>query len=487
MARRTVLAVDLGAESGRVMAAHFDGRTLALEALQRFPNTTVTVNGTLYWDFLRLWSDVEQGIRQGLRLAPAGIGIDTWGVDFGLLDTQGTLIANPVNYRDSRTDGMMDRAYAKVSREEIFQQTGIQFMPINTIYQLLSLVESNSPLLEIAETFLTAPDLLNYWLTGVKVCEFSNATTTQLFNPTTGSWATELMADLGIPARIFPEVVQPGTRLGSFEGVPVIAPACHDTGSAVAAVPATETDFAYISSGTWSLVGLEMDRPVVTDTALQANVTNEGGVYGTYRLLKNVMGLWILQQCRATWAAAGESYSYEALVAAAEQAPPLQSIFVPNDPAFLAPGDHPAFIREMCRRSGQAVPDGVGALTRAVLESLALAYREVLERVCQVAERQVSIIHIVGGGSQNDLLNQMTADATGLPVVSGPVEATVLGNALVQLIALGEIQDLAEARQLVASMAGMRRWEPAPSSNSGQAGSDDWDAAYETYKQLRNT
>jgi len=472
----TVLAVDLGAESGRVMAVGFDGRSLHLQELHRFPNTTVTLNGTLHWNFLRLWDDIKTGIEKGKALNPASIGVDTWGVDFGLLDNQGNLIGNPVHYRDGRTDNMLSHAFAKVPQADIFTQTGIQFMPINTLYQLLSLVESGSPQLQIAETFLTAPDLLNYWLTGAKVCEFSNATTTQLFNPTTGSWATELMDKLGIPSHIFPDIVLPGTQLGSYEGIPVIAPACHDTGSAVAAVPTSIADFAYISSGTWSLVGLEVDKPILTPEALAANVTNEGGVYSTYRLLKNVMGLWILQQCRATWAAAGEEYSYSELVELAERVEPLTAVFSPNDPIFLHPGDHPQHIRDFCRQTNQPVPEMVGAVVRSVLESLALAYREVVELVTAVANQPVSTLHIVGGGTQNRLLNQLTANATGLPVITGPIEATVIGNALVQLIALGEIGDLQQAREIVAGMAELRRYEPKDTAV--------WNDAYGRYQQL---
>ncbi|MCA9960212.1 MAG: rhamnulokinase, partial [Anaerolineales bacterium] len=412
MATKTVLAVDLGAESGRVMAVHFNGRSLHLEELHRFPNTTVTVNGTLHWDFLRLWADIQAGIEKGKALHPASIGVDTWGVDFGLLDKQGSLIGNPVHYRDGRTDNMMAAAFAKIPQADIFAQTGIQFMSINTLYQMLSLVESGSPQMQIADTFLTAPDLLNYWLTGAKVCEFSNATTTQLFNPAAGGWATEMMDKLGIPSHIFPEIVQPGTRLGAYEGIPVIAPACHDTGSAVAAVPTSGQDFAYISSGTWSLVGLEVNRPILTPEALAANVTNEGGVYGTYRLLKNVMGLWILQQCRATWAAAGHVYSYGELVDLAMQAEPLTAVINPNAATFLHPGDYPERIRDYCRQTKQPLPETPGAVVRVVLESLALAYREVLERVTAVANQSAATLHIVGGGTQNHLLNQMTANAT---------------------------------------------------------------------------
>lgn len=483
MARHAVLAVDLGAESGRVMAVHFDGQQLALEELHRFPNTTVTVNGTLHWDFLRLWGDIRAGIERGGALQPASIGVDTWGVDFALLDRQGSLIGNPVHYRDGRTANMMARAFAKVSRAEIFSQTGIQFMHINTLYQLLNLVEQRSPQLEIAATFLTAPDLLNYWLTGARVCEFTNATTTQLYNPRRGGWAADLMQQLDIPTHIFPEIVPPGTRLGEHDGVTVIAPACHDTGSAVAAVPAGTEPYAYISSGTWSLVGLEVSEPVINEAALEANLTNEGGVNGTYRLLKNVMGLWIVQQCRQTWAAAGQEFSYGELVSLARQAPPLRSLVPVDDEAFLAPGDHPGLVRRLCEGSGQPVPETPGAVVRAVLESLALAYRRVLELLQSVADYRVEVIHIVGGGSQNELLNQMTADAAGCPVLAGPAEATVIGNALVQLITLDEITDLSQARQIVASMAEMKRYEPA-----GKAGSrsGDWDEAYERFQRLQS-
>lgn len=470
MAATTVVAVDLGAESGRVMAVQYDGDTLALDELHRFPNTPVSVRGTLHWDFLRLWHDVQAGIEQAKPLTPASLGVDTWGVDFGLLDTHGELVANPIHYRDERTDGMMEAVFAQIPRAEVFEQTGIQFMPINTLYQIMSLVERESPQLSIADTFLTAPDLLNYWLTGEAVCEFTNATTTQLFDPRAGTWATDLMDALGIPARIFPEVIQPGTRLGVYEGIPVIAPACHDTGSAVAAVPAQTHNYAYVSSGTWSLVGMEVDEPVITPEALAANVTNEGGVYGTYRLLKNVMGLWIVQQCRATWQQQGNEYSYGELVALAREAPALRSIIPVDDERFLPPGDHPAHVRTLCAERDVPVPETTGAIVRCVLESLALAYRNVLETLTDLTGTSIEVIHIVGGGTQNELLCQMTADATGIPVVAGPVEATVIGNALVQLITLDELTDIDEARQLVAGMKTLTRYEPQAT--------EMWDEAY---------
>ncbi|MFZ1752345.1 MAG: rhamnulokinase family protein [Caldilineaceae bacterium] len=452
MKKCTVLAIDLGAESGRVMAVHYDGKGLEIEELHRFPNTTVNVRGTLHWDFLRLWTDIQQGIGLGKAHRPASLGVDTWGVDFGLLDSQGQLLGNPITYRDSRTDGVMDRAFGKVSQADIFAQTGIQFMPINTLYQMISLVESGSPQLAAAHTFLTAPDLLNYWLTGVKVCEFSNATTTQLFNPRTRDWAWELLDAFGIQRGIFPEVVQPGTRLGEYDDIPVIAPACHDTGSAVAATPLGSPHSAYISSGTWSLVGLEVDAPVINDAALVANVTNEGGVYGSYRLLKNVMGLWIVQQCRATWAAAGEDLSYDELTRLATAASPDVAAIDPNDNRFLAPGNHPQRVQAWCRERGLPVPQSKGEIVRSVLQGLANRYASVLASLTDLTGQPADRVHIVGGGSQNRLLNQMTANATRLPVVAGPVEMTVLGNALVQLISLGELADIQQARQLVAQM-----------------------------------
>jgi rhamnulokinase len=457
-----VLAVDLGAESGRVAAVQYDGRGLQIDELHRFPNGPVTVRGTMHWDILRIWQAVQEGVAAGAARRPASLGVDGWGVDFGLLDRAGRLLGNPVHYRDRRTAGVYERVQARLGREAIFAATGIQFMPINTLYQLASMAEAGDPQLRAAATMLTVPDLLNYWLTGERVCEYTNATTTQLYSVGAGRWATELIDALGLPAAIFPAVVPPGTRLGAYEGVPVVAPACHDTGSAVAAVPATGDEFAYISSGTWSLVGLELERPLLSPAALAANVTNEGGVNGTTRLLKNVMGLWIVQQCRAAWQREGRGYGYDELAALAAAAPAHGPLIDPNDPRFLAPGDHPAHVRAFCRETGQAPPEGDAATLRCVFESLALAYNGVLEQLVALTGRRVAAIHVVGGGARNALLCQLTADATGLPVLAGPVEATVLGNALVQLIALGELADLAEARRLVAAAGALQPYAPGP-------------------------
>ncbi|MFK7803155.1 MAG: rhamnulokinase family protein [Anaerolineae bacterium] len=474
MTKKTVLAIDLGAESGRVMAVHFDGQRLTLEELHRFSNPITTVNNAIHWDFLHLWREITAGIDKGKVLNPASIGVDTWGVDFGLLDSQGNLIGNPVNYRDARTSGMMEKVFAKVPKSEVFAQTGIQFLPINTLYQMMSLVENESPHFAIADRFLTAPDLINYWLTGIKVCEFSNATTTQMYNPVTGTWAVELLGKLGMPTHILPEIVQPGTRLGDYGGIPVIAPACHDTGSAVAGVPTRSENFAYISSGTWSLVGLEIDNPIMSPAALDANVTNEGGVYGTYRFLKNVMGLWIVQQCRNQWASEGENLDYAELTKLAEEAGPLRSIIEVDDPRLLPHGNHPEIIRTLCRETGQPVPESKGQIIRCVLESLALKYRDVLEKLLALSDKRADVIHIVGGGTQNRLLNQLTADATGIPVKTGPIEATVLGNALVQFITLGDIENLEQGRAIIAQSFEIETYEPKNRSI--------WDDAFAHYK-----
>jgi rhamnulokinase len=473
MSDRIVLAVDLGAESGRVMAVHFNGHRLRIKQLHRFLNPVTTVNRTMHWNLLHLWREIQTGIEIGKDLKPASIGIDAWGVDFALLDSKGELIGNPVNYRDSRTEGMMEAVFSKVGKSEVFAQTGIQFMPINTLYQMMSLVEHDSPQLEIAATFLTIPDLLNYWLTNTKVCELSIASTTQMYNPLTLSWAKDLLDRLSIPTDIFPEIVESGTQLGKYENIPVIAPACHDTGSAVAGVPALSSDYGYISSGTWSLVGTEEPRPVINGQALEHNVTNEGGVYGSIRLLKNVMGLWILQQCRASWTAAGKTSEYDELVKLAEESPPLLTLIDPDDSRFLPPGDHPGIIRQICKESGQAVPQDIGEVVRCILESLALKYRRVIETLQTLSGRQLKIINIVGGGSQNRLLNQLTADATGLPVQAGPVEATVLGNGLVQLITLGELSDIHEGRRLISHSFGPETYEPRDKSI--------WDEAYQRF------
>ncbi len=469
----TCLSIDLGAESGRVTGVGYDGKNLHLNELHRFSTTPVKNNGMFYSDILKIRSEVETGIAKGKQFNPVSIGIDSWGVDFALLDSQDNLLNNPVHYRDSRTDGMMEKTFSRVSKKEIFRQTGIQFMSINTLYQIMSLVESKSPLLSNAKTFLTIPDLLNFWLTGTKVCEFTNSTTTQMYNPLTGDWAKSLLNELHIPNHIFPEIVPPGTMLGEYRDIPVFTVASHDTGSAVTAVPAQSENFAYISSGTWSLVGLEVKEPVINDLALEANVTNEGGVYGTFRLLKNVMGLWILQECRRSWNLEGKDYSYSELTNLANNAKPLRSFISPNGSAFLHSGNHSQLIKDFCKKTSQPVPETEGEIVRCVLESLALAYKSALNKLLKISGRKVDVIQIIGGGSKNDLLNQMTANATGVPVIAGPAEATVIGNAIVQLITLGELKDIKEARQIISNMAGLKKYEPK--------NIEAWNEAYARY------
>ncbi len=465
MTEQHVIAVDLGAESGRVMRVGFDGQRFSLEAMNRFANTPIDTEEALYWNATRLWYDIQVGLAKALAAYDiASIGVDTWGVDFALLDANGHLIDNPVHYRDKRTTTITDWVYERVPARTIFERTGIQYMHINTLFQLASLKRAASPQLELAHTLLTIPSLFTYWLSGAKVSEFSHVTTTQCYNPRTQAWDTDTLSALGIPTDILPEIVPPGTRLGDYQGVPVIAPATHDTGSAVVAVPSRDENYAYLSSGTWSLFGLEIPQPIITDAAFDAAITNEGGAYGTYRLLQNVMGLWLIQQSRATWADEGQPYSYDDIVALASEAPSFSAYIDPNDNRFLEPGDMPARVRDYCRDTGQAIPQTHGEVLRVIFESLAFKYRQVLDNLLGLTGRTVERLHIIGGGSRNTLLNQLTANAIGRPVVAGPSEGTALGSAIVQLIALGEIKDIWEARQILSQTEQTGVYEPQDSA-----------------------
>jgi rhamnulokinase len=429
-ARTDFLAVDLGAESGRVFLGSFDGERVVLREVHRFSNVPVRVADGLHWDVLRISHEVKEGLAKAVRECEdlASVGVDTWGVDFALLDRDGALVSNPYHYRDPRTEGMMERAAERVTDEELYRTTGIQFLQFNTLYQLLAF--EDSPLLEAADTLLMMPDLIGYWLTGEKACEYTVATTTQLYDLDAGDWARELMQRLNVPARIFPEILPSGTQLGTLlpevreetglGEVPVTATATHDTASAVVAVPA-ERSFAYISSGTWSLVGVEADSPVTSEGALRHNFTNEGGFGGTVRLLRNVMGLWLLQECRRIWARDGHDHSYEELVRLAEAAPPFGPLVDPDHPGFLAPGDMPARLRDFCAKTGQSLAEEPGTVVRCVFESLALKYRWVLEKAEEVSGQHGEAVHVVGGGARNALLCRLTAEATRRPVVAGPV------------------------------------------------------------------
>lgn len=466
------LAVDLGAESCRAFAVGFDGERLHLEEVYRFNNGPVEILGGLYWNAIGIYEGILEALeRAGASgLFPRSMGIDSWAVDFGLLDSGGELLSSPRNHRGPHTRGTIELVLDRVPAERIYGSTGIQFMPINTLCQLLGL--ERSPQLAVANRLLLVPDLMNYWLTGMEAAEYTNATTTQLYSHAAGDWDRALMNELGIPGGIFPEVVAPGSVLGSVrpevsrrtgspEDLTVVSVSSHDTASAVVAVPAEDEDFAYISSGTWSLVGVETDRAVLTAEAREANFTNEGGFGGKIRFLKNVMGLWILQECRRAWECSGDSVSYERLVALAREAEPFGFVFDPDSPELLAPGDMPARLRALCESGDTAYPEDAGAVTRGILESLALRYAEVLDRVAYLSGVQPGTVHVVGGGSRNQLLCQMTADATGLPVVAGPVEATAIGNALVQAHALGYISGLDEMRRVVRDSFPLEHYEPA--------------------------
>src|SRR5947209_4958697 len=456
-----VLAFDLGAESGRGLVGSFDGERLALDVVHRFANGAVQTLETLHWDVLRLYAEMLLALRKATveHGELASVGVDTWGVDFALLGRGGTLLGNPRHYRDPHTEDIMEAAFAVVPRAEVFRQTGIQFMRFNTLFQLLALARDRSPLLEMADTLLFIPDLFHYWLTGIKVNEYTDASTSQMIDPHSRIWATDLVRRLGLPDRILGSLVQPGTVLGPLRpsvaqqaGVsafPVIAPATHDTAAAVAAVPAAGESWAYISSGTWSLMGVETRQPLTDERALRVNFTNEGCAGGTIRLPKNIMGLWLVQECRRAWERGGKTYSYEELMRLAEAAPPFVSVLNPDDASFILPSAMPAAIADFCRRTGQAVPVEPGAVVRCALEGLALRYRWVLERLEELVGRRLDAIHVVGGGCQNSFLCQLTADACNRPVIAGPVEATAVGNALVQLIGLGMIGSLAQGRAIV--------------------------------------
>lgn len=474
---QTVLAVDVGAESGRVLAVHFDGQYLRLEEVHRFPNNPVWVRGTLHWDMLRLWHEAQAGIEKAVHTGKvASIAVDTWAVDFALVDRAGHLVSNPVHYRDARTDGMLEYVFARVPRAEVFRQTGIQILSINTLYQLASMVKSGDPALEHADRLIAIPDLLYYWLTGVVVNEYTLATSTQCYDTTARTWAYDLLERLNIPTRLFRPVTDPGAILGKYHDIPVVLGPHHDTACAVVGSPATSPKYAYLSSGTWSLLGLDLPAPVNNEAVLAANVTNEGGYGGRTRFLKIMLGLWLIQESRRTWQAAGQDYSYDELVRLAEQAEPFVSLIDPDDSRFLAPGDMPARIRAFCEETGQPQPQTVGAVARCIFESLALKYRYGLRQLIGLTEQPVETLHIVGGGSQNALLCQMAADASGIPVVAGPVEATALGNALCQFIALGAVASVEEGRALIRESFPLIRYTPRyPAA---------WDAINERFQAL---
>jgi rhamnulokinase len=482
------LAFDLGAESGRAILGQLRSEELTVSEIYRFPNEPVFYNGGLHWDILRLWHEIKKTFESSSLPKLDSIGIDTWGVDFALLGERGALIENPYHYRDARTEGIMNEVFARVPREKIYAVTGIQFLPFNTLYQFYAAAGSTPKLIDAAEALVAIPDLLNYWLSGNLVSEYTNATTTQFIDAGTGSWATGLLKELNLPARLLRPIVKPGTVIGELKndvsikcaGTPVVAPACHDTGSAVAAVSASDKS-AFLSSGTWSLLGAEIPAPVITSETRDLNFTNEGGVCGTIRLLKNIGGLWLLQSCRRCWASAGQNHSYKELMdAAADNRHAFVSLFDPDHPAFLNPDNMLSAIDDYCRRTGQPAPSSPPAYTRAILESLAFKYRMVLESLDAVTGIRFEEVRIMGGGSKNRLLNQFTANATGRAVVAGPAEATALGNIAMQVLATGAVPSLAEARRIIDSSFPVERYEPRDSNR--------WNAQYNRFRSyVKNT
>lgn len=472
MGTSNYLAFDLGASSGRGVLGSFDGSRLSLKVLHRFTNGPVTLPGGLHWDTPKIFEEIKRGLTacKAAGVVPDAMGIDTWGVDYGLVAPTGELLGLPHHYRDPRTHEMMEEAFGRVPRDEIYRRTGIQFMALNTVYQLLADLKAGDGRLASAATMLLTPNLLNYWLTGARGAEESIASTTQLYDPVRRAWDFELIERLRLPRRIFPEIVAPGTTVGPLSKevaeelgvarIPVIAPGCHDTASAVAAVPGIGDDWAYISSGTWSLVGMELPAPVCTPEALAANFTNEAGVAGTTRFHKNVAGLWLVQECQRVWAAQGNQYDHDQLIALATKAKPLAALIDPDDERFGEFGDMPARIRQYCAEHGQGVPDSDGALVRCALESLALKYRVVIDLVEKVTGRRVRTVHLVGGGVNNTLLCQFTADATGRTVIAGPVEATAAGNVMVQAMGQGRVSSLRQIREVVGASTELKRYEP---------------------------
>jgi sugar (pentulose or hexulose) kinase len=467
----TMVAVDLGAHSGRVALGRFDGERLSVSELHRFPNLPVRTRGTLEWDVLRLYSDVLDGLRRAAgedRID--SVAVDSWAVDFGLLDARGRLIRNPTHYRDARRATAVDEVLERIPARELYERTGIQLLPINTVFELGAMTIDDDPALRIAQRLLLIPDLFHYWLAGTGTTEYTNATTTQCLDRS-GTWARDLLGRLEIDAALFGEIVAAGTRLGPLAPdvaedtglgkAEVIATATHDTAAAVAAVPFDRSDAAFISAGTWSLVGLELAEPLIDEHTFAANLTNEGGVGGTTRLLRNVTGLWLLEESRRAWGLPGSAVSD--LVDLARHAVALHALVDVDDPLFAPPGDMPQRVREFCAGTKQVIPEDRGAVVRCILESVAAKHAFAIERLRAATGVAVSAVHIVGGGSQNDLLCQMTADATGLPVIAGPTEATEIGNLLVQAIALDEIGSLEQARAVVRASFESRVYEPGSS------------------------
>ncbi len=483
------IAVDIGAESGRVILGRLQDKNLSLDEIYRFSNEQIVQNKHLHWNTQKLFGEIKTRLAQAVKKGHKkirGIGVDAWGVDFGLLDKDDTLLEEPYSYRDSRTNGMIERSFELIPRESMYFLTGTQFMQINSVFQLLSMVEASSPLLDRSDTLLFIPDLFHFFMTGKKYSEYTIASTSQLLNASKKSWEPVLFDKLGIPIDIMAPLVQPGSVVGSLlpeirsetglNEVDIIAPASHDTASAVVGVPFKDRTSAFLSSGTWSLLGVEVDEPINNEKSLRCLFTNEGGYNSTIRFLRNTMGLWLLQSCLKSWNESGLKYSYDDLVAMGKQAQEFISVIDPDYHEFLNPPDMTKAVTDYCRKTEQKAPGSPGEFVRIIVESLALKYRFIIDHINDVRNEHITALHIVGGGSQNDLLNQFSANSTGLPVIAGPVEAAAAGNITVQAIALGELSGIGEARSIIADSFPVRQYEPGDV--------DKWDSYYHRVKHL---
>lgn len=484
---KRVLAFDFGASSGRAIIGCFDGDKITLEEVHRFSNDPVSVGGTVYWDVLRLFYEIKQGI---IKAKIAGgfdsIGIDTWGVDFGLIDSEGKLMENPVHYRDARTVGLVDEAFKTMPKEKLYGITGIQFMELNTLFQLISLKKYRPWMLERADKMLFMPDLFGYMLTDKMCAEYSIASTSQLIDLDKRTWSKEILDAFGIKESVFAPLVQPGTVLGELskevceecgvDPVPVISVCGHDTQSAITSVPCEDGDFAFLSSGTWSLFGTELDKPIVNETSMNINITNEGGFDGSTGFLKNIIGLWLIQESRRQWKREGKEYSYADLEKLALAAEPFKCFIDPDAPEFVPHGNIPERVREFCRKTGQYVPETVGEIMRCIYESLAMKYRLTFEKLRECTERDYPVIHVIGGGTKDGLLCQMTANSCDRTVKAGPIEATVMGNVAVQLMSDGSVKNIGQARKIVADSSELKTFEPKDM--------DKWAGAYEDFLKV---
>ena len=484
---KRVLAFDFGASSGRAIIGCFDGDEITLEEVHRFSNDPVSVGGTVYWDVLRLFYEIKQGI---IKAKIAGgfdsIGIDTWGVDFGLIDSEGKLMENPVHYRDARTVGLVDEAFKTMPKEKLYGITGIQFMELNTLFQLISLKKYRPWMLERADKMLFMPDLFGYMLTGKMCAEYSIASTSQLIDLDKRTWSKEILDAFGIKESVFAPLIQPGTVLCELskevceecgvDPVPVISVCGHDTQSAITSVPCEDGDFAFLSSGTWSLFGTELDKPIVNETSMNINITNEGGFDGSTGFLKNIIGLWLIQESRRQWKREGKEYSYADLEKLALAAEPFKCFIDPDAPEFVPHGNIPERVREFCRKTGQFVPETVGEIMRCIYESLAMKYRLTFEKLRECTERDYPVIHVIGGGTKDGLLCQMTANSCDRTVKAGPIEATVMGNVAVQLMSDGSVKNIGQARKIVADSSELKTFEPKDT--------DKWAGAYEDFLKI---